>query len=70
MQNLDISNREIWDEKELAFLAFLDEVIDNPEARDETFANVQKWFDSEQIVEIIVAQVRTHLLPDSDVGLM
>jgi alkylhydroperoxidase family enzyme len=58
LQNRDLQNPEAWDERDIAFLAFLDEVIDSPVARDESFLEASKWFDERQLVEIIIAQVR------------
>jgi hypothetical protein len=63
LQNRDLRNREVWDERGIAFLLFLDEVIDSPVAGDESFLEARKWFDERQLVEIITAQVsNTQLL--------
>jgi alkylhydroperoxidase family enzyme len=63
LENRDLRNQEVWDEREIAFLIFLDEVINSPVARDETFIEANKWFDERQLVEIITAQVsKTQLL--------
>lgn len=56
--NRDLRNPEVWNEREIAFLVFLDEVIDSPVARDGSFLEASKWFDERQLVEIITAQVR------------
>lgn len=58
LQNRDLRNPEVWDERQIAFLGFLDEVIDIPVTRDESFFEARKWFDERQLVEIITAQVR------------
>lgn len=63
LQNGDFRNSEAWDERQIAFLIFLDEVIDSPVAGDESFDEARKWFDERQLVEIITAQVmKTQLL--------
>ncbi|KAJ0420336.1 AhpD-like protein [Aspergillus carlsbadensis] len=49
-------DREIWSEKEVAFLRFLDEVIDSPTAGDAAFAEARRWFGKQEIVEILIAQ--------------
>lgn len=55
LQDRDLRNPQVWDDKQIAFLVFLDEVIDRPEARDESFMEARKWFDDRQIVKIITA---------------
>jgi alkylhydroperoxidase family enzyme len=63
LQNGDFRNPEAWDERQIAFLIFLDEVIDSPVAGDTSFVEARKWFDGRQLVEIITAQVsKTQLL--------
>lgn len=57
LQSGDLRNLSSWDKKQVAFLAFLDEVIDLPQAKEETFQEARKWFDEKQIIEIITAQV-------------
>jgi alkylhydroperoxidase family enzyme len=57
LQNRDLRNPEVWDERQIAFLVFLDEVIDCPVARDESFHEASKYFDERQLVEMITAQV-------------
>ncbi|KAL2801832.1 AhpD-like protein [Aspergillus granulosus] len=56
LQNRNFTNCQVWNERDIAFLRFLDEVIDLPAATDQTFLEARKWFDERQIVEIIIAQ--------------
>lgn len=56
LQARDIRDRQVWEEKDVALLAFVDAVIDHPEANDSTFLEARKWFNDRQIVEIITAQ--------------
>lgn len=58
----DIYNHDIWNEKSMAFLAFLDDVIDHPVATDDTFDEARRWFDDKQMVEMVTAQVRWFLV--------
>ncbi|KAJ2983911.1 hypothetical protein NQ176_g345 [Zarea fungicola] len=51
-----IQDRDVWDEQSVAFLAFLDETIDCPEASNETFNKAKKWFSDREMVEIVTAQ--------------
>ncbi|KAL2834779.1 hypothetical protein BJY01DRAFT_252859 [Aspergillus pseudoustus] len=47
---------EIWDDRQLALLRLLDQVINYSEPSDETFCEARKWFCKREIVEIITAQ--------------
>lgn len=57
LKDEDIHNRNIWDEETVDFLTFVDEIIDHPRAKDETFNKAKKWFNEQQMVEIVTAQV-------------
>ncbi|UNI22277.1 hypothetical protein JDV02_008179 [Purpureocillium takamizusanense] len=78
LRSHDISNRDVWTEEQMALLAFLGDVIDRPEATDTTFLEAGKWFNEQQIVEIITAQgfyymwarVATTLRVEPDTGIL
>ncbi|KAJ6442350.1 carboxymuconolactone decarboxylase family domain-containing protein [Purpureocillium lavendulum] len=56
LKDRNIQSLQVWSEQEVAFLVFLNDVIDKPEASDEALNEARKWFDDRQVVEIITAQ--------------
>jgi alkylhydroperoxidase family enzyme len=62
LQREDFVDTEVWSERDMVFLRFLGEVIDSPTAGDASFSEATKWFDNQQIMEILIAQVSEELL--------
>jgi hypothetical protein len=57
----DFVDSDIWGEREVALFRFLGEVISSPTAGEEAFVEARRWFDDQQIVEILIAQVNREL---------